>query len=66
MVGAEVAGPTPAEFNGLRVERWPLVSWNSSFAQARCFRFAGRRSVSDSHTAPACPNRDWGRLQPIQ
>ena len=37
MVGAEVAGPTPAEFNGLQVERWPLVSWSPSFAQARCF-----------------------------
>ena len=35
MVGAEVAGPTPAEFNGLHVERWPLVSWSPSFAQAR-------------------------------
>ncbi len=35
MVGAEVAGPTPAEFNGLAVERWPLVSWSPSFAQAR-------------------------------
>ena len=54
MVGAEVAGPTPAEFNGLHVERWPLVSWSPSFAQARSSR--GADSCRICHADPAGAN----------
>ena len=43
MVGAEVAGPTPAVYNGLEVEQWPLVSWSPSFAQVRWQRAQTRR-----------------------
>ena len=55
MVGAEVAGPSAAEFNGLQVERWPLVSWSPSFAQARSSHGGGFRAVQDSHAKPVHP-----------
>ena len=48
MVGAEVAGPTPAEYNGLHVDRWPLVSWSPSFAQACSSQWRWRQSRAGS------------------
>ena len=31
-LGADVAGPTQREFNGLTVDLWPRVSWSPLFA----------------------------------
>ena len=31
-LGANVAGPTPREFNGLQIGLWPRVSWSPLFA----------------------------------
>jgi hypothetical protein len=31
-LGANVAGPTPREFNGLQIDLWPRVSWSPLFA----------------------------------
>lgn len=32
MLGAHIEGPEQREFNGLRVDLWPRVSWSPSFA----------------------------------
>lgn len=32
MLGAEIEGPEPREFNGLQVDLWPRVSWSPFFA----------------------------------
>jgi hypothetical protein len=32
MLGAHVEGPKQCEFNGLKVDLWPRVSWSPSFA----------------------------------